>query len=82
LIGDSLLYNKNLLVLNVSENILGDLGIYHLLCPLIRKKLKERDITDGISPCLTEEMRQNSKIFINQSRALKKVDIETNLMMI
>ena len=39
LIANSLIYNKTLRLLDVSRNLLGDLGVYLLLTPLVRKHL-------------------------------------------
>lgn len=39
LISNSLIYNSNLQLLDLSKNMLGDLGVYLLLSPLIRKQL-------------------------------------------
>jgi Ran GTPase-activating protein (RanGAP) involved in mRNA processing and transport len=39
LIANSLIYNKNLQLLDVSHNLLGDFGVYLLLTPLVRKHL-------------------------------------------
>ena len=39
LISNSLIYNKNLQLLDISKNLLGDFGVYLLLTPLIRKNL-------------------------------------------
>lgn len=41
LISNSLIYNKNLQLLDISKNLLGDFGVYLLLTPLIRKNLQE-----------------------------------------
>ena len=37
LIANSLIYNSNLQLLDVSKNLLGDLGAFIILTPLIRK---------------------------------------------
>lgn len=39
LIANSLIYNNNLQLLDVSKNMLGDYGVFLLLTPLIRKNL-------------------------------------------
>lgn len=39
LIANALIYNKNLMYLDLSKNLLGDLGVYMVLTPLIRKHL-------------------------------------------
>jgi len=39
LIGNALIYNDKLEALDISKNLLGDLGVYLILMPLIRKCL-------------------------------------------
>ena len=39
LIANSLIYNQNLKLLDMSKNLLGDLGVYLLLTPIVRKHL-------------------------------------------
>lgn len=38
-LADSLIYNTNLQLLDVSKNLLGDFGVFLLLTPLVRKHL-------------------------------------------
>ena len=44
--------------------------------------MHEREFTEGFSPCMTDEQRKINKIFIDQTRELRKVDIETNLRLL
>ena len=41
LLANALIYNSNLEVLELSRNVLGDLGVYLILTPLINKSLLE-----------------------------------------
>ena len=54
LIANSLIYNKNLRLLDISKNILGDFGVYLLLTPIIRKYLQEQGIVNKQTPTIRD----------------------------
>ena len=61
LIANALIYNQNLQVLDVSQNLLGDLGCYLLLAPIVRKQLQEKGVGSKYTPVLKEKTIMTAK---------------------
>ena len=56
LLANSLIYNDQLEVLDISTNCLGDLGVFLILTPLIRKSLIATNIVGKSVPILREKV--------------------------
>ena len=78
-IANALIYNKNLQLLDVSKNMLGDLGVYLLLTPLIRKHLQEQGIVSKATPVLYEKELIQGKNVKASKRLFKNIPILTQL---
>ena len=72
LLANALVYNKNLSILDLSENILGDLGICIMLTPLIRKQLQRHKITALWTPIIAEKQAKLENKFIGEKRSIRK----------
>ena len=79
LIANSLIYNGNLQFLDISQNVLGDLGAYLLLSPLIRKQLREQSIISASTPVIREKVLIQGKDVKFSKRLIKNIGIETQL---
>jgi len=82
LIANSLLYNDKLEVLDMSKNCLGDLGIFFLLTPLIRKSLIQIQIVSKSVPMLREKVCAQEKDVKFSKRVFKNIEIMTELQYI
>ena len=59
--------------------MLGDLGVYLLLSPLIRKHLQEQDIVSKVTPTIHDKDIIQGKNLRSSKRVFKPIEIVTNL---
>ena len=76
---NALIYNNNLEVLELSKNNLGDLGVYLILTPLIRKSLLDQSIVSKAVPILREKVLVQDKNVKFSKRLIKNIEIMTEL---
>ena len=79
LIANALIYNTNLQLLDVSKNLLGDLGVYLLLTPLVRKRLQECNVVSKSTPILRDKEVVQGKDVKASKRLFKTIPILTQL---
>ena len=69
-------------VLELSRNVLGDLGVYLMLTPIINKSLLEQNIKSKAVPVLREKVMVQDKNVKFSKRVIKNIDIKTELQYI
>lgn len=79
MISNSLIYNDNLQLLDVSSNVLGDLGVYLLLTPIIRKQLQAKNIVGLKTPVIRDQELIQGKNVKLSKRVFKQIQIQTQL---
>ena len=69
-------------MLELSRNVLGDLGVYLMLTPIINKSLLEQNIKSKAVPVLREKVMVQDKNVKFSKRVIKNIEIKTGLQYI